>query len=48
MDACRQLWRDLLLYIVSQHWEDLLDKSVQLLLEQQSWVLGLHLKHCKF
>jgi len=48
MDACCQLWRDLLLHIVPQHWEDLLDKGVQLLLEQQSWVLSLHLEHCFF
>lgn len=44
MDAGCQLRSDLLLHIVSQHGEDLLYKGVQLLLEEQSWVLGLHLE----
>lgn len=35
--------RDLLLHVVTQHWEDLLHKCIQLLLEQQRRVLGLHL-----
>ena len=48
VNACRQLRRDLLLHVVSEHGEDLLYKGVQLLLEQQSWVLGLHLTKHKY
>lgn len=43
VDARRKLRGDLLLHIVPQHGEDLLYKGIQLLLEQQSWVFGLHL-----
>ena len=43
VNACRQLRRDLLLHVVSEHGEDLLYKGIQLLLEQQSWVFGFHL-----
>ena len=39
-----QLGRDLLLHVVPQHGEDLLHKRVQLLLEEQRRVLGLHLR----
>ena len=46
MDACRKLWRNLLLHIVPQHGKDLLHKSIQLLLEQQGWILGLNLHQC--
>ena len=45
VDAGGQLRRDLLLDVVAQHGEDLLHKRVQLLLEQQRRVLGLHLHH---
>jgi len=43
VDARRQLARDLLFHVVAQHREDLLHERVQLLLEQQRRVLGLHL-----
>ena len=44
MDAGSQLWRDLLLDIVTQHGEDLLHEGIQLLLEEQCRVLRLHLQ----
>ncbi len=44
VDAGGQLRRDLLLHVVAQHGEDLLHERVQLLLEQQRRVLGLHLR----
>ena len=44
VDAVRQLGVDILLDVVPQHGEDLLHECVQLLLEQQRRVLGLHLQ----
>ena len=44
VDALRQLGVHVLLDVVAQHGKDFLHKGVQLLLEQQRRILGLHLQ----